>query len=369
MSSDATVAGDFLCSESEGFFGVIWSVSGDLDWYAKDLGLNNYNSELPCPYCPVGTNKARNLLPTNFGKSAIWMRMMFTALEWRAANPAARHPLFAEFAFLSILNIECDELHILYLGINQYFLGSVMKVIVFRSTDGSIDVRVASLWNKILEKYASMDIEHQFTHLSASSFLDPKKPRDTFPKLKGQGSEIKGLVDPLLEVWKDVTTTSGFDNRLLTALQALSDMQGILTEHKFDAFLPVDASKALVVFTDIFLREYSAIGVMADNMTPPQFLFSGAPKLHWLWHMSYRSHFLNPRRVATFSGEDFVKHQKNSRKVLCVHQIAPRSKDRDGEEPIVVAFGESERSQFEIKYFTRLWCARVRSSKLYLFMH
>ena len=140
--------------------------------------------------------------------------------------------------------------------------------------------------------------------------MDPQKPVEAYPKLKGQGSEIKGLVDPLLEVWKAVKTTSDFDRRILLALQALCDLQGILTEHKYDCFLPRDVSSDLVKQTDIFLREYSALGVMADNMNPPQTLFSGAPKLHWLWHMSYRSYFLNPRRVATFSGEDFVKHQK-----------------------------------------------------------
>ena len=71
-ASDALLADTWLCSELEDFFGVIWSITGYLDWYAKDLMLNNYNSKLPCPYCPVGTKKHRSLWPTNFSSSNTW---------------------------------------------------------------------------------------------------------------------------------------------------------------------------------------------------------------------------------------------------------------------------------------------------------
>eukprot|EP00959_Pyramimonas_sp_CCMP1952_P458972 9477495-Pyramimonas_sp.AAC.1 len=39
-------------------------------------------------------------------------------------------------------------------------------------------------------------------------------------------------------------------------------------------------------------------------------LFTPAPKLHWLWHMSFRAKHLSIRRGATFIDEDFVKHMK-----------------------------------------------------------
>ena len=108
----AVIADNWLCSEEEGFFGVIWSITGDLDWYAKELGLNNYNSKLSCPYCPVGTKKIKALWPINFSRSAEWPDKVHSAEQWREFGKGASHPRFAYFVFLSTLNVECDELHI-----------------------------------------------------------------------------------------------------------------------------------------------------------------------------------------------------------------------------------------------------------------
>lgn len=308
LSSDALLADTFLCSEDESFFGVIWSITGDLDWYAKDLMLNNYNSVLPCPYDPVGTNKEKPMWPTNFNKNAPWKKMQHTASEWRAQSRAVQHPLFAIFIFLTMLNVEADELHILYLGIHQYFLGSILWLMTYKYFTGPLENRIQSIWILILNQYRLQGTDHQFTHMGVSSFLDPQKPTRKFPRLKGRGAEIKGLVDPLLAVWNNVRTASAHDKCVTHALEALSCMQRILDEHKYDLFFTPAASQEFIRQTDAFLLDYSWLGVQADSRS--ELLFSGVPKLHWLWHMADRSLFLNPRRVACFTGEDFVKHMK-----------------------------------------------------------
>ena len=233
---------------------------------------------------------------------------MHSAAEWKAINKAAKHPLFAAFVFLSILNVECDELHIFYLGISQYFIGSICKIIVYRFFRGTLDERVSALWSRIMLKYDELGTEHQFTAMSSTTFLHPTKPVDTQPKIKGQGSEIKGVVEPLMAVWNDLKDTSTHDGKVSEALLSLSKIQKILTDHKFDAFLPMDVSVNFVQHTDDCLEAYSWLGVAADRRN--EFLFTGAPKLHWAWHLADRSRFLNPRVVATFSGEHFVQNMK-----------------------------------------------------------
>jgi hypothetical protein len=59
---------------------------------------------------------------------------------------------------------------------------------------------------------------------------------------------------------------------------------------------------------DDFLRGYTRLGLLADSKG--FLLFSAVPKLHWAWHLAQRASFLNPRRVACFIDEDFVKHIK-----------------------------------------------------------
>ena len=234
--------------------------------------------------------------------------MQHTAEEWRTFADAVLHPLFAAFEFLSCLNVEVDELHALYLGISQYFAGSILKILVYRMTDPDMRVRVNKVWSMILLQYSRLTPKHQFTQLKPSSFLDSAKPFEKYPKLKGSGGELKGLTEPLLAVWLEMQDGSDHDKRVTTALIALCGLQEILDDHKNDMFFSVESSKQFIEHMDVFLAEYSWLGVAADARS--EALFTGAPKLHWLWHMTDRSRFINPRRVACFNGEDFMKHIK-----------------------------------------------------------
>ena len=45
--------------------------------------------------------------------------------------------------------------------------------------------------------------EEQFTTLRLSSFIDPSKYDETYPKFKGKDAEIKQFVVALLHVWPE----------------------------------------------------------------------------------------------------------------------------------------------------------------------
>ena len=307
-TSDARIANTTLASTIEPYFGVLWSIKGDLDWYAKSLHLNHYASNEPCPYCPCSKNKGRPFWPTNFTKTAEWKTMIHTVLAWLAVA-GELHPLFTKFVFISILNVEADELHILYLGVAMYFLGSILHILtfdIFATVDE--DEAFHTIWTAILDEYRLQKTPVQFTSMSTSSFIPSTGRKSTYPKLKGRGAEIKGLALPLLAVWSKFKRDTVHDRKVQKALSLLCDMQHILDDWKEDAFMSTAASETFMNTTEDSLREYSYLGDQAGRSG--KCLFSAVPKLHWLWHMAYRARWLNPRRVATFMDEDFVKYMK-----------------------------------------------------------
>ena len=130
------IAGQPLCPDADFFF-VLWIINGDIDWFAKRLHLRPHNAVRPCDWCSADKHGDSKAWPTYFGSDATWMSELTRAPEWRESNEATLHMLFRELPYLSNMNIEPDELHVLHLGTSQYFLGSVLYLLVFTILDGT----------------------------------------------------------------------------------------------------------------------------------------------------------------------------------------------------------------------------------------
>ena len=120
--------------------------------------------------------------------------------------------------------------------------------------------------------------------------------------------EVKGLVEPMHVVFQKFAAKTAFHNEVLTAISCLFNVQYTLDEYRGDVFLPCE--KAIQFKSDVesFLLSYTRLGVEADRRS--QFIFSAAPKLHWLWHLGCKAIWLNPRQSACFIDEDFVHAKK-----------------------------------------------------------
>lgn len=307
-TSEASLAGKPLCSTGQPFFAVLWSLKGDIKWFSEELGLRNHASNEPCDFCPASKSGNPDMWPTNFSTTAAWKTMLRSAAQWRALNAENMHSLFRTFGFLSHHNVEPDELHVLHLGVSQYFLGSVLWLLVYKRLLGRPVANMQTIWAAIVEQYNLGGTGTPFTSLGISSFTEPARWRLEFPRLKGKGSETKGLVAPVLAVWQQHCEPDEHDRTMTAALVALDGLQQILDESSSDMFLSSGGSERFRQSIDDFLRAYTWLGVQADRRG--DLLFSAVPKLHWLWHLSHRSQFLHPRRAACFIDEDFVKHMK-----------------------------------------------------------
>jgi hypothetical protein len=213
------------------------------------------------------------------------------------------------FVFLTARNVEADELHILHLGVSQYYLGCVLWVLTYKRLSKTPGENIKEVWIRILDEYKKCETSEQFTSLGISSFVEAHKRRDQFPRLKGRGCEVKGLVGPLHKVWNHYAENTLYDKQVSACLAHLEGLNTILDEHRGDAFFSSVSASKFLHSTNKFLIGYSWLGHESDKCG--ELLFSAVPKLHWMWHMAWRAQFLNPRRVATFIDEDFVKHMKH----------------------------------------------------------
>ena len=217
------------------------------------------------------------------------------------------HVIFRTLPYVSVLNVESDELHILHLGVSQYLLGSVLWLLAY-NRPGPAQQNIQQVWEMILGEYDSRTGGCQFTTLGLSSFINIDNWKTEYPRLRGRGAEVKGLASPLKVVWQRLAVGSPYRQDVARALGLLEDLHKILDENSASVHLPLDEAGKFVQATDGFLATYTALGHMADRQG--HLLFSAVPKLHWLWHMAARAAYINPRRVACFLDEDFVRHMK-----------------------------------------------------------
>lgn len=321
-SSEATLANKKVLL-ADGYQAILYSIKGDLDFYAKTLHLRHYNADHMCDLCPASRSGHRTYAYNNFSEDAVWKKQLHTTTEWQAIyNGQAPHPIF-ELPGVTHFCIEPDELHVLYLGTVQYLLGSVLFLLTFVIMPESPEENMSALWKKIVDYYKTFSVATQYSTLQLSSFCAPTKPTEHYPKLKGKGAEVKDLVAPLCAIWKDITKSRKDSYKMVsTCLENQVAIQDIMHGYKDDLILPVNVAKNLQQHVDALLVTYQRLAAKADQAG--HLLWNQPTKWHWLWHLAQRSVYINPRRTNTFMDEDFVGKQKD-----VVHSCAAGSELHD----------------------------------------
>ena len=287
-----------------GFFLVPWVLKGDLDYFAKGLFLPHDSCNSFCTFCPSHSDPAdpaRNW--SNFRPDAIWKNELYTVAAWRALLGAELHWLFLRLPYLSMNNVDPDELHVFHLGTSKRLCGSVLWALCYLGLPKSASDNMNEIWLHIIESYRTHKIDTQYSSLTLSTFCDPKSPRGDFPYLNGKAAEIKDLILPLLECWEHFRPGYNF-NLVRDLLRSQLTTQGILSGFSTELFLPLPEVDEIMAATDIFLARYSALANIAD--AEARLLWNMVPKFHYAWHWSRRAIYLNPRRSNCAIDEDFV---------------------------------------------------------------
>ena len=86
---------------------------------------------------------------------------MYTASQWRKLyEHKFLHWVFV-FAGMSQHNIEPDELHVLYLGVVMYAIGSVLWLLVFELLPGSPEENMRRAWGDVSALYTAHHVTTQ----------------------------------------------------------------------------------------------------------------------------------------------------------------------------------------------------------------
>ena len=113
---------------------------------------------VPCDFCPAtcfgagDRNFDEGLRASIFKKNAKWERQVFSASQWRNLMQESMHCIF-RIPFISGLNVDPDELHVVHLGCNSYMLGSVLWLLCFRILKGRPSENMSRVWSLIARPY------------------------------------------------------------------------------------------------------------------------------------------------------------------------------------------------------------------------
>ena len=122
----------------------------------------------------------------NFSDDAAWMKQLRSVAQWKALYAGGSpHPIFT-LTGVSHYSLEPDEPHLMYLGTVQYFLGSVLYLLVFRLVSGSPETNMRTIWARVSSLYTAHGVQNQFFTLNIASFARVDKPHESYPKLKGK---------------------------------------------------------------------------------------------------------------------------------------------------------------------------------------
>ena len=147
-SAEAELAGKPL---ADGMCGVIWLLKGDLDHFTKKYFMASYISNCPCPWFPANQGDGDGMKSTNFNADAEWRIATYNNENFKASL-TTMHPLF-QSVYLSCLNVEPDELHILHLGTTQYLLGSILWLLTYKLGSNSPIVNQENVWAVVTDYY------------------------------------------------------------------------------------------------------------------------------------------------------------------------------------------------------------------------
>ena len=130
-SEEGNLAGRQLAG---GYFGCLWGIKADLEFYGNTMGLEGLGDANPCLCCRAD-NRDDSRPWTDHREGAAWEATIWTDATWRPAHPI-HCPLF-DLPGFTVLMIFIDLMHTRYIGTDQWFCGSVLYLLCYMIMPGT----------------------------------------------------------------------------------------------------------------------------------------------------------------------------------------------------------------------------------------
>ena len=108
--------------------GVLYSITGDLEWFCQEFDWPYPSSNQLCPYCSADAMKEGGKHSfTDFRPNASWRGTILSNSQLKKTFQS--HPIF-KAPSVSILSVKLDWLHTVDLGVAAYLHGSLLYSIM-----------------------------------------------------------------------------------------------------------------------------------------------------------------------------------------------------------------------------------------------
>ena len=275
---------------------VIWTLSGDMEYFASELGISKYSSNSPCSWCACD----RDGTPFNdFRPTAAWKSTRVIPAMSKENNPC-RHPVM-RIPGVIFESVYIDTLHVLDLGVSLHCAANLFVDIV-HELPGSRQSNLVALRQDVMSLYGKFrtPVECRGPTLELKHFL----PNTTsYPELHGwKAREVRYLVPVCKALAKKYNQGTNYSEHRLRLFNHPNAICDAIDKHHW--CLPESEQRAFKEDVDACLSHYSWLAKHAAHNRRLQ--WSIVPKHHFLAHLPDMATHLAPRASWTYPGESMV---------------------------------------------------------------
>ena len=301
---------------------AILQATNDTEHNANFLNLQHWQSLRPCNWCPASAAKDTLMPYSDFEADSDWIPLCVTVEDW-VADPTD-HPLWQAWALIgiTIFSLCLDILHILDLGVLQYFLGSTIWTLVHESgLPGSFHQRAAHVWELICHAHAVLGTNYR-ERLTREDFYavfgsQVGPTPGSFPELSGKAARTRHALPAVLKAVEQVHAAQHlhFAEHVLRleALRMLVEFYAIVMAGGH--VLAEPAAERVITVVDAFLRKQNKMAMIYWERKVKH--YNVTFKSHLFWHMARQARYFNPRHGWTYRDESFVGSVAKVVKCMC----------------------------------------------------
>ena len=280
------------------FFGVMWVATWDQDYGSNELGLDHYNGNKICCWCPANRS--------NYNFRDVSKNAPYKKLHYKPGPADVRVSVHEIWGIrgLTRFHYSGDEMHASALGVLLDLHGSAIADAVDSDIGfihgGTYAQRVDIVWADIHRRCREQNVAKTMSVITATMLGKQGK----FPCLRAKAAESKSLVTPMLSFllekapntmhWKHV---KGCYRNIAIFYEVIVGAGHVLSDEQADR---------VVRAIDRFMLHFNSLTNLASDRGIPRYNFTG--KLHVLYHIAEFARFLNPRMTWTYQFEDFMGH-------------------------------------------------------------
>jgi len=281
---------------------VVWSLMGDLDYYAKTLGLPRSTSSSPCFLCRCTLRGESSWRDNSSG--APWLNLCWTPAAWKAWPERSQCKLF-DVPGITACTVAPDWMHAKYLRCDQYIYGTILYLLCFQILQKSPLENLQFCWAYIKTFYSLNETKYRFQNIGKLSMFIRK---NNTLKLRGKAGELKGICGAILSLWEsNMNTSLEVHQKILLLLKLNVMIETMMTNFSHLISFPSDKVELFRRYVFAWAQSQVELSQYFAEQNVGKTLFTVTSKMHQVVHCAKNAQFLNPSLVWCFIGEDFMR--------------------------------------------------------------